>query len=194
MKTSIVITTGLDTNSDKEIQLWLDRYDLPEIVSEKLNLSWKTKTLNLKHSKGNSDWESNDTVLADFKRGIWCISGIAHELVHLILRQNNWIDLSAKLKIFTEQHPELSSTNRGAGYLIEQMIAYLVQADVDREIGQKENKPEMIDAWNIQRFHKIINSEYRSDFSKQMAKKMIDKWDDKKGMNIVLWIEDIIFD
>jgi len=194
MKTSIVITTGLDTNSDKEIQLWLDRYDLPKIVSEKLNFSWKTKTLNLKHSEGNSDWESDDTVLVDFKRGMWCISGIAHELVHLILRQNNWIDLSAKLKIFTKQHPELSSTNRGAGYLIEQMIAYLVQADVDREIGQKENKSEMIDAWNTQKFHKIINLEYQSDFLKQMGRKMIDKWNDKKGMNIVLWIEDVIFD
>ncbi len=157
MNTKILIANGLSQNFDKEIQTWLDKYNLPQIMSEKLGLSWKTKTINLKHSRGNSNWENNDTILTDFKKGIWRISGIAHELVHLILRQNNWLNRSRKLKMFIEQHPELSSTNRGTGYLIEQMVAYLIQADIDREIGQKESKPEMIDVWNAQKFDKIIS-------------------------------------
>lgn len=182
----ITIQDGFSAEIDKQVSSWLKSYDLPKLVSKKLGLPLK-KPVFLKHTEGNANWEGDNIILADFRRGIWCLPGIAHELVHIILRQNDWLSIVPNVYSFIQKHSEFS-TPRGAGYLIEQMIAYLVQADISHEIGEKEKNAELINSWGPEKFDVILEKEYTTIFAKEIGQKIIDAWNHKEqgGLTITL--------
>lgn len=195
MKLQIIPSYNKDL--DDSIEHFLGKWDLLKIVSEKTGLPWKNDLIKIEHQEGNADWRGEDIILSDFRRGIWCLSGVTHELVHLILRQNNWLN-SKIIQEFIKEHDELNDRERDTekkkgGYLIEQMIAYLIQSEVDCEIGEKNKMPEMCNSWNEEKFNKIIENEYRTDFAKKLGLKIREEWKKKKeGENIIFWVESLI--
>ena len=179
---------------DKIVFEILDKYNLAEIVSEETGLSWTTDEINIKHQDSTADWEGIDTVLVNYEHGIWVVSGVAHEMVHLILRQNKW-DESSMISDFIKKHPEiiLSGSKRGDGYRIEQIIAYLTQKDIHEEIGRKEGDERMEKSWGKEKFEKIIEMEYNSEFRERLARTIMRDWETReKGTNLIEWIEKVL--
>ncbi len=195
----IEVTPSGDNNLDKVILEILDKYDLTEIVSQATGLKWYKDKIYLKNKKeGTADWEGDDTILDNYEHGVWIVSGIAHELVHLILRQNNWFE-NKIVSDFVKKHPEIiiqgASEKRGDGYCIEQIIAYLLQADVLKDIGRKEEIEEMASSWDEEKFEKIISSEYKQEFKEKLARFIIEKWKIREDdINLIEWIEGVLLE
>ena len=179
---------------DKIVFEILGKYNIAEIVSEETGLPWTVDEIKIKHQGSTADWEGLDTVLVNYDHGVWVVSGVAHEMVHLILRQNKW-DESSVISDFIKKHPEiiLSGSKRGDGYRIEQIIAYLTQRDIHREIGREEGDERMETSWGEEKFEDIIKMEYNSEFRERLARTIMREWETReRGDNLIEWIEEVL--
>lgn len=192
MAKTILIPSGVRKLDDQVLKI-LTKHDLPKLIELKTGLSWKTPSIKIKHTQKKADWENNDTVLVNFENGTWCISGIAHELVHLILRQNNWLD-NPTISNYVKRHRELRETSRGDGYPIEQMIAYLIQSEILADLGKKESVEIPAKFWDEKHFENVINYEYDSEYKKRLGRLIISAWRSRRreGTNLIGWLEELL--
>ncbi|MEK7447655.1 MAG: hypothetical protein AAB632_02580 [Patescibacteria group bacterium] len=190
----IEIIKGDFMGDTKELEEATKKYDVPGMVSEATGLDWKTSILKLKHIEKSADWEDDDTVLINLGTGAYALSGVSHECLHLILRQNNWLE-SSKISAFIKKYPEMriDYPEYKAGYPIEQLIAYLIQDEISKKIGQEEEIGKLITTGGHGPFEVILDREYDTNTKKKLGKMIIEKWPDKKKYpDIIKWIENII--
>lgn len=189
----IEIIKGEFMGDTKELEEATKRYNVPGMVSAVTGLEWKTSLIKLKHIEKSADWEDDDTVLINLGTGAYALSGISHECLHLILRQNNWLE-SSKISDFIEKYTEMKEFPiKRKGYPLEQMIAYLVQDEISKKIGQEEGIEKLITTGGHGPFETILDREYNTDTKKRLGKLIMKKWPDrKKYPDIIKWIESII--
>lgn len=176
-----------------ELEEALEKYDVPQMVSQITGLSWKNESLKIKHIDKSADWEGNDTILVNLGRGAYALSGVAHECLHLILRQNNWLE-SPKISDFVEKYPEMRKYPiKRKGYPLEQMIAYLVQDEISKKIGKQEGLDRLVETGGHGKFGYILETEYSSKNEEKLGKIILKKWQEKDNYeNIIKGIESII--
>ncbi len=179
--------------STNELEELLEKHNIPQMVSNITGLDWKTASIKLRHTESQADWEGDDTVLVNLDHGPYCISGLSHEMVHLLFRQNNWLE-STEISKFIENHPEMREYSAGKdGYPIEQMVAYLVQDEICKKIGKKEGLNILAETGGHGDFEKILDTEYGSDIKKKIGKTMMERWTKLEDYSDVLkWIESLL--
>ena len=177
----------------KELESILGKYDISNMVSQLTGLGWKTDSIKLKHTEGSVDWEGNDTVLENLKYGPYCISSLSHEMVHLIFRQNDWLE-SDEISNFIEKYPEMNEYSEGKdGYPIEQMVAYLIQDEICKKIGQEEDADILTKTGGHRDFENILDREYDTEMKRWLGKTIINNWTDRgRYPNIIKWIESLL--
>lgn len=190
---SIVIDREGFNGSTQEIESVLEKYDIPSMVSDITGLGWKTDSLKLKHIEKSAEWEGTDTALVNLGSGAYGASGVAHELVHLSFRQNKWLE-NPKISEFIDKYPEMREWPKTKkGYPIEQMIAYLVQDEISKKIGQEEGIDKLVQNGGHGSFEHILDNEYDTETKKGLGNKILDKWPERKNYpDVIKWIESII--
>jgi hypothetical protein len=176
----------------------LEDYDIGNMVSNILHLEWKEKVLiNDTDSKYGADYKLPKEAYVNYSHGAWGAIGITHEMVHLIMHQNTWIEIP-KIKNYIKEHEDLqdSTRMRTVGYPIEQMIAYLLMKDVALKISENDdriNKERVLSQYNKDWFTKILDTEYPTEHLKLLGNKIIEGWKSKsENLPITNWIESIL--
>ena len=138
-----------------------------------------------------------DKIEIDFSRGRILLGTIAHEGLHLLLRQNDWLDKYPFIKELSSEHELLRISKFGWGYQIEQMIAYLIQRDVNRLVGEKFSDNSLLRWGDKTFFDKVIEEEFtyenahpeEKQFLINLGRNIINLWDenpDKHDLGIFL--------
>ncbi|MFC1624777.1 hypothetical protein ACFL15_00135 [Patescibacteria group bacterium] len=176
----------------------LEKYDVGEMVEDILNLKWQEKvTVNDFDGEYGASYQVPNKVYVNYIRGSWATSGIAHEMVHLILYQNKWTDIP-EISDYISGHQDLKNPTkmRTVGYPIEQMVAYLLMRDVMLEISEKDarvNKEQVLSQYGDSWFNRILEKEYPSEHLKTLGKKIIVEWQNRpKDMPVTDWIKSLL--
>jgi len=179
--------------STEEAERILEKYDIPQMVADITGLDWKNDSLKLVHTTDGANWQGTDTILVNLDRGVYCVSGASHELVHLAFRQNDWLE-NPKISEFIDRYPEMKDYPEGKkGYPIEQMVAYLVQDEICKKIGEEERVDGLIITGGHGPFEEILSSEYTTPVLEKLGREMIDQWPERKNHpDVIKWIENII--
>ncbi len=177
----------------KEVEGALQKYDIPEMVSEMTGLKWKKNSIKLQQIENGANFEKDYIVLINLNMGIYCLSGITHETVHLILRQNNWLE-NEEIHNFVNKYPEMKKYPKDReGYPLEQMIAYLIMEDISKPIGKKEGLEKLAETGGHGSFEKILEREFGTETKEKIGKMIIEKWPEHKNYsNVIEWLESII--
>lgn len=182
----------------KELKYILEKYDIGEMVSDILNLKWKEKVvINDTDSKYGADYKLPNEAYVNYSDGTWGITGVAHEMVHLLMHQNDWTEIP-KIKNYISEYKDLQDPTRmrSVGYPIEQMVAYLLMRDVALKISEKEdgiNKEDVLSQYNKDWFARILNTEYPTEHLKILGNKIIEKWENRpKELPITDWVESVL--
>ena len=176
----------------------LEKHDVGEMVADILNLKWQEKVIVEDMSGGyGADYQVPNKAFVDYSGGVWAASGIAHEMVHLILYQNKWTD-TPEIKEYIERHPDLQNFTRmrTVGYPIEQMVAYLLMRDVMLEISDKDksvSKEQALSQYGESWFNRILDKEYPTKHLKALGRKIISQWQTKPSdISVINWVETLL--
>jgi hypothetical protein len=108
-----------------------------------------------------SNFSSTNLMEVNFKRGTDLVGSITHEAFHLLLRQNDWLKLIKRADILTKKY-NIFNTSEGKRplYQVEQMIAYLIQSEVDIKVGRLFDNEALINYRNNEFFNLVLDEEY----------------------------------
>jgi len=176
----------------KELEEILAKYNTLNELGNIIGLEWK-KPITVVGIDSGANFKSGDTILVNLNVGIYAISGISHEAVHLILRQNNWLE-NETIKNFIEKYPEMQRyPAERQGYPLEQMIAYLVQEDISKPIGEKEGLEKLAETGGHKSYKKIIQREFSEGINGKVGELILNKWPEhNQSKNVIEWLESII--
>lgn len=181
--------------SDGQLRLemiqFIEQFQILETVSKLTGLSW-IQPITIRHKDiPTADFEGDSIVLVDFAKHHWALQGIAHEMVHLLIRQHAW-NADARLKLFIQNHPELKNPY-GHGYLLEQMAAYLIMIDVMKEVGRTIGNPRMISGWESERFENVLAREFKSPLKERIGRAIIAAWPSRNAAHqpLTTWLLDV---
>lgn len=169
----------------------IERYRIVETVSDLTNLPWIAPIIIRHDTIPTADFKGTNTAIVDFSKRHWALQGIAHEMVHLLVRQNSW-SANPRLISLIHRFPELTHPH-GPGYLLEQMAAYLVMVEVMKGVGRDIQNARMISGWTHERFDEVIAREYKTPLKERLGRAIIAAWPERVDMRQPLtdWMLDV---
>ena len=160
-----------------ELLTFLGNYDILLDIADVTGLEPAIQDYTIQHAE-LADWEGLDTIYVNYGRGVRAyLSGI-HELVHIVLRQQNWLQDDV-LDTFVVDHPAFTVRSKGPGYKIEQMIAYLIQRDIAKLMDERLGIDHYGKQWGEEKFAGRFDREYASPEREKLGRLIIAMWDDR---------------
>lgn len=185
---TIVVSTSLspefDGGRDELIEV-LTQVDLLVLFEDITGLSPTNQTYYIDHKEKDADWEGLNLMNVRFSYGRKAYISAIHELVHIILRQQDWLN-DEVLNSFIARNPEFTVFVRGEGYKIEQMIAYLVQREAAKYLDDFYEDTNFIEKFNDERFEDILKSQYQTPKREKLGRLIIKLWNERdRSLDII---------
>jgi hypothetical protein len=159
-----------------EFRAFLEENNLFQDIEEQTGIRPDVAEYTLTH-RDCADWEGVSRIMVNYSRGERAYLSMAHELVHIILRQNDWTS-DPTIAQFILKHPKFSSS-RGEGYRLEQMVAYLVQHDLSNMLEKRHGEKRYGEWFPEEKIEALFEREYQEEDNERLGRLIIKMWKDR---------------